>query len=226
MSSDPYQLFTTEPAHDRIDGAARVGIRVGTGADRCRRRLWLFTDARRLADPRPAVARLPMRPGRRRAAARWRAGPGGARTRPGADLPRAASGAGGGWRRQAGDGARRRRASARRPLARRDPPASPARHQLGAQSRRPGAGRRAGARLAFLSPVFPTLPAIPASRRSGPVRWACLARAARIAGGTAGRRRWRQHPAPATPPLPCCGSDWRVRLIALCLLSNSVSQLP
>lgn len=147
--------------------------------------LWLFTDARRLPDPRGAVAVLP----RGRAGVLLRHDNDPARAALGRDLARlcrarrlvlvvagdtqlaAALGAGVHLRGGRWPDARRRR---------RGPVTSSA--HGGAELRRAG---QAGADLAFLSPAFPTA-SHPGAPALGPLRWALLARRAQVAVGALG----------------------------------------
>ena len=188
-------------------------------------RLWLFTDARRLPDPRPSVARLPR--GLAGVVLRHDGEPG--RAALGRDLARicrarrlalvvagdarlaAALGAGVHLRAGRWPGVLRRRrrlitssAHGRADLLR---------------------AHRAGAGLAFLSPAFPTL-SHPGRRRprTGPLD-APGSRRAPARRGTRRRRR-RRRPAPAAPHLPGRGSDRRPGLTAMCLFDHSVSRLP
>jgi thiamine-phosphate pyrophosphorylase len=142
-------------------------------------RLWLFTDARRLADPRPAVARLPI--GLAGVVLRHDGEPG--RAVLGRDLARICRA-----RRLvlvvAGDARLAMALGAGVHLrAGRWPGVIRQHRRLNTSSAHNRAdlvrARRAGARLAFLSPVFPTL-SHPGVTTLGAVRWACLARAARI----------------------------------------------
>lgn len=177
--------------------------------------LWLFTDARRLADPRPVAARLPRglagivlrhdgEPGRAelgRALARI------CRERRLAlvvagDLHLAAA-LGAGWHFRAG----------RRPgaIASRKPP----RGQLVTSSAHNAADLRrairAGAAIAFLAPAFPTA-SHPGARSLGVVRWGALAHQTSLAvmalGGIDGRT------APRLPPRIVRGAG---AIEALCL---------
>ncbi|MGC1413503.1 MAG: thiamine phosphate synthase [Acetobacteraceae bacterium] len=140
--------------------------------------LWLFTDARRLPDPRQAVARLPR--GLAGVVLRHDGEPG--RERLGHDLAKlcrarrlafvvagdarlaAALGAGMHLREGHWPGVQRRRGLV-----------TSSAHGLADLLR----ARRAGASLAFLSPAFPTL-SHPGAATLGPVRWARLARSARL----------------------------------------------
>jgi thiamine-phosphate pyrophosphorylase len=140
-------------------------------------RLWLFTDARRLADPRGAVARLPR--GLAGVVLRHDGEPG--RTALGRDLARICRArrlalvVAGDTRLAAALRAGVHLRSGRWPgMLRRS-------HGLITSSAHNGMdlvrARRAGARLAFLSPVFAT-PSHPDAAALGPVRWARLAHSA------------------------------------------------
>ncbi len=145
--------------------------------------LWLFTDARRLADPRPAVARLPK--GLAGVVLRHDSDP--ARAALGRDLARLcrvrrltlvvagdlrlAAALGAGVHLRAG----RWPAGAPLPLRRRGALLTSSAH--GAAELRRAA--RAGADLAFLSPAFATR-SHPGAAALGPSRWARLARAAAL----------------------------------------------
>jgi thiamine-phosphate pyrophosphorylase len=140
--------------------------------------LWLFTDARRLPDPRPVVARLPR--GLAGVVLRHDGEPG--RAKLGHDLAmicharrlalvvagdaRLAAALGAGMHLRAGHwpGVQRRRGLI-----------TSSAHGLADLLR----ARRAGASLVFLSPTFPTL-SHPDADALGPVRWARLARSARL----------------------------------------------
>jgi thiamine-phosphate pyrophosphorylase len=140
--------------------------------------LWLFTDARRLPDPRPAVARLPR--GLAGVVLRHDGEPG--RAALGRDLARLCRArrlvlvVAGDTRLAASLGAGVHLRSGRWPgvLRRRGLQTSSA-HSRADLVR----ARRAGVGLAFLSPVFPTL-SHPHATALGPARWAGLALAARI----------------------------------------------
>jgi thiamine-phosphate pyrophosphorylase len=141
--------------------------------------LWLFTDARRLPDPRPAVARLPR--GLAGVVLRHDGEPG--RAALGRDLaricrarrlvlvvaadPRLAAALGAGVHLRGGrwPGVLRRRRGLITSSAHGYPDLVRA--------------HRAGGGLAFLSPAFPTL-SHPEAAALGPVRWVRLARAARM----------------------------------------------
>jgi thiamine-phosphate pyrophosphorylase len=147
--------------------------------------LWLFTDARRLADPRPAVARLPR--GMAGVVLRHDGEPG--RAALGRDLaricrdrrlalvvagdPRLAAALGAGVHLRAG----------------RWPGVIRRRHGLNTSSAHHRSdlirARRCGAGLAFLSPVFPTL-SHPEVTALGPAGWARLAHNARMPVGALG----------------------------------------
>ena len=140
--------------------------------------LWLFTDARRLPDPRPAVARLP----RGLAGVVLRHDGESGRARLGHDLAkicrsrRLALVVAGDARLAAALGAGMHLRAGRWPgVQRRRGLITSSAHGLADLLR----ARRAGASLAFLSPAFPTL-SHPDVAALGPVRWARLARAARL----------------------------------------------
>jgi thiamine-phosphate pyrophosphorylase len=137
--------------------------------------LWLFTDGRRLPDPRPAVARLPR--GLAGVVLRHDGEPG--RAALGRDLARLCRA-----RRLvlvvAGDirlaarlhaGVHLRSGRWPGPCRRRGALVTSSAHGLPDLRR----ARQAGAALAFLSPVFPTL-SHPGTRALGAVRWSGLAR--------------------------------------------------
>src|SRR4051794_18001938 len=147
--------------------------------------LWLFTDSRRLPDPRPAVARLPR--GLAGVVLRHDGDPG--RAALGRDLARicrarrlalvvagdarlaAALHAGVHLRGGRWPGHQRRRRTLVTSSA----------HGLPDLRR----AHRAGALLAFLSPVFPT-PSHPKTRVLGPLRWSHIARAAPLPAAALG----------------------------------------
>ena len=146
--------------------------------------LWLFTDARRLPDPRPAVARLPR--GLAGVVLRHDGEPG--RARLGHDLAkicrsrRLALVVAGDARLAAALGAGMHLRAGRWPgVQRRRGLITSSAHGLADLLR----ARRAGASLAFLSPAFPTL-SHPDVAALGPVRWARLARAARLPAAALG----------------------------------------
>jgi thiamine-phosphate pyrophosphorylase len=137
--------------------------------------LWLFTDARRLPDPRPAVARLPR--GLAGVVLRHDGEPG--RAALGRDLARLCRArrlalvVAGDTRLAAAVGAGVHLRAGRWPdVLRRAGPITSSAHTYADLVR----GRRAGAALAFLSPAFPT-PSHPGAAVLGPVRWSLLARA-------------------------------------------------
>ncbi len=142
-------------------------------------RLWLFTDARRLPDPRAAVARLPR--GLAGVVLRHDGEPG--RIALGRDLARICRArrlalvVAGDTRLAAALGAGVHLRSGRWPGVRRG------RRGIITSSAHSRAdlvrARRAGAHLAFLSPAFPTL-SHPDSPALGPARWAHLARLATL----------------------------------------------
>jgi thiamine-phosphate pyrophosphorylase len=159
--------------------------------------LWLFTDAVRLPDPVPAIARLPAGcgvvfrhdgvPGRAALAARV------ARLCRARGLvlvvagdPGLAAAVGAGLHLRGGRAAR----PWRRAWLRRGRPVTSSAHGRAELVR----AARAGADAAFLSPLFPTR-SHPGAPALGPVRWATLARDARgpvlalggVAGGTVRR---------------------------------------
>lgn len=175
---------------------ARGGTRSGKGG-RGLPALWLFTDAVRLPDPLPAIARLlpgcgvvfrhdgaPSRAALAAAAARLCRSRGLVMVVAGD--PRLAAAVGAGLHLRAGRAAR----AWRRAWLRRGQPVTSSAHD-GAELLR---ARRAGADAAFLSPLFATR-SHPGTRPLGPVRWAALERGARgpalalggVAGGTARR---------------------------------------
>ena len=146
--------------------------------------LWLFTDARRLPDPRPAVARLP----RGLAGVVLRHDGESGRARLGHDLAkicrsrRLALVVAGDARLAAALGAGMHLRAGRWPgVQRRRGLITSSAHELADLLR----ARRAGASLAFLSPAFPTL-SHPDVAALGPVRWARLARAARLPAAALG----------------------------------------
>jgi thiamine-phosphate pyrophosphorylase len=146
--------------------------------------LWLFTDARRLPDPRPAVARLP----RGLAGVVLRHDGESGRARLGHDLAkicrsrRLALVVAGDARLAAALGAGMHLRAGRWPgVQRRRGLITSSAHGLADLLR----ARRAGASLAFLSPAFPTL-SHPDVAALGPVRWARLARAARLPAAALG----------------------------------------
>jgi thiamine-phosphate pyrophosphorylase len=146
--------------------------------------LWLFTDARRLPDPRPAVARLPR--GLAGVVLRHDGEPG--RAALGHDLAkicrsrRLALVVAGDARLAAALGAGMHLRAGRWPgVQRRRGLITSSAHGLADLLR----ARRAGASLAFLSPAFPTL-SHPDTAALGPVRWARLARAARLPAAALG----------------------------------------
>jgi thiamine-phosphate pyrophosphorylase len=146
--------------------------------------LWLFTDARRLPDPRPAVARLP----RGLAGVVLRHDGESGRARLGHDLAkicrsrRLALVVAGDARLAAALGAGMHLRAGRWPgVQRRRGLITSSAHGLADLLR----ARRAGASLAFLSPAFPTL-SHPDTAALGPVRWARLARAARLPAAALG----------------------------------------
>ena len=170
--------------------------------------LWLFTDARRLPDPRPAVARLPR--GLAGVVLRHDGEPG--RAALGQDLAkicrarRLALVVAGDARLAAALGAGVHLRAGRWPGVPRAAAASitSSAHGLADLLR----ARRAGASLAFLSPAFPT--AEPSRTRrpgSGPLD------AAGALGADCrwrpGRHRRRHDSAPAAAAMPRGGSDWR-----------------
>jgi thiamine-phosphate pyrophosphorylase len=139
-------------------------------------RLWLFTDARRLPDPRAAVARLPR--GLAGVVLRHDGDP--ARAALGRDLARLCRAhrlalvVAGDTRLAAAlhAGVHLRNGRWPDPCRRRRALVTSSAHGW-ADLRR---ARRAGAQLAFLSPVFPTL-SHPDARTLGPLRWSRIARA-------------------------------------------------
>jgi thiamine-phosphate pyrophosphorylase len=146
--------------------------------------LWLFTDARRLPDPRPAVARLP----RGLAGVVLRHDGESGRARLGHDLAkicrsrRLALVVAGDARLAAALGAGMHLRAGRWPgVQRRRGLITSSAHGLADLLR----ARRAGASLAFLSPAFPTL-SHPDVAALGPVRWARLVRAARLPAAALG----------------------------------------
>jgi thiamine-phosphate pyrophosphorylase len=146
--------------------------------------LWLFTDARRLPDPRPAVARLP----RGLAGVVLRHDGESGRARLGHDLAkicrsrRLALVVAGDARLAAALGAGMHLRAGRWPgVQRRRGLITSSAHGLADLLR----ARRAGASLAFLSPAFPTL-SHPDAAALGPVRWARLVRAARLPAAALG----------------------------------------
>ena len=176
--------------------------------------LWLFTDARRLPDPRPAVARLP----RGLAGVVLRHDGESGRARLGHDLAkicrsrRLALVVAGDARLAAALGAGMHLRAGRWPgVQRRRGLITSSAHGLADLLR----ARRAGASLAFLSPAFPTLKS---SRCGGPGSGPLGAAGTR--GPTAGRspRRHRRHngSAPAEAGLPRNRSDRRpgLKLVA------------
>ncbi len=179
-------------------------------------RLWLFTDARRLPDPRPAVARLPR--GLAGVVLRHDGEPG--RAILGRDLARICRArrltlvVAGDLRLAALLGAGVHLRAGRWPgiLRRHRGVITSSAHDL-ADLRR---ARRAGATLAFLSPVFPTL-SHPDAPVTGTASMDAPRRRREAAGGRPWRRRREQHPASTAPGLPGRGSDWRSRLRLLCL---------
>lgn len=152
--------------------------------------LWLFTDHRRLADPRAAIAALP------RALAGVVFRHDGAANRVGLALEvaricherRLSLSIAGDWRLAARCGAGLHLRGGRMPLAPRWLPHLTASAHTAADVRR---GRLAGVAVVFISPAFAT-PSHPGATGLGPVRWARLARMApaRAAalGGVDGRR--------------------------------------
>jgi thiamine-phosphate pyrophosphorylase len=141
-------------------------------------RLWLFTDARRLPDPRPSVARLPR--GLAGVVLRHDGEPG--RAALGHDLARICRArrltlvVAGDTRLAAALGAGVHLRAGRWPsVLRRRGLISSSAHGLTDLLR----ARRAGASLAFLSPAFPTL-SHPDVSALGPVRWTRLARSVRM----------------------------------------------
>ncbi len=192
--------------------------------------LWLFTDARRLPDPRPAVARLPI--GLAGVVLRHDGDPG--RPALARDLARIcrarrltlvvagdvrlAAAVGAGVHLRGG-----RWPSVVRPVMRhgRRPITSSAHGP--ADLRR---ARRAGATLAFLSPAFPTA-SHPDMAALGALRWSRLARmTARAADRRSRRHGWRNDPAPAAPRVPGGGGDWGARVTGLCRYGHSVPEMP
>lgn len=147
--------------------------------------LWVFTDARRLADPRPAVARLPI--GLAGVVLRHDGEPG--RAALARDLARICRArrlalvVAGDTRLALALGAGVHLRAGRWPGVLRQ------RRRLNTSSAHNRAdlvrARRAGAQLAFLSPVFPTL-SHPGAATLGPTRWARLARAAHVPVGALG----------------------------------------
>ena len=142
-------------------------------------RLWLFTDARRLADPRPAVARLPR--GLAGVVLRHDGEPG--RAALGRDLARICRArrlvlvVAGDVRLAAALGAGVHLRSGRWPgVLRRAGPNTSSAHSEADLVR----AWRAGAALAFLSPAFPT-PSHPDAPALGPVRWTRIARTTGLA---------------------------------------------
>jgi thiamine-phosphate pyrophosphorylase len=148
-------------------------------------RLWLFTDARRLPDPRPSVARLPR--GLAGVVLRHDGEPG--RAALGRDLARICRArrlvlvVAGDVRLAAALGAGVHLRGGRWPgvLRRRRGFITSSAHDLADLIR----ARRAGAGLVFLSPVFPTL-SHPDTSALGSVRWTRVARAAGLAVGALG----------------------------------------
>jgi hypothetical protein len=173
-----------------------------------------------------AVGSAPAARSRRhRAASRRRAGTGGARTRPGADLPCTPPCPGGGRGYPVGSRSRCGRASARRALALRAPPPSLSDHQFRSRSGRPAQGaprrRRTGLSVSRLSDPEPSRSSRP---RTNPLDVPCSRRAPACCGPW--RHRRRRRPAPPAPHLPGRRSDRRPRLTAMCLFDHSVSRLP
>jgi thiamine-phosphate pyrophosphorylase len=173
--------------------------------------LWLFTDAHRLPDPRPVVARLPK--GLAGVVLRHDTDP--ERTALGRDLaricrarrlklivagdPRLATALGAGMHLRAG----RWPAGAPIPLRRQGTLLTSSAHS-GADLRR---AARAGADLAFLSPAFATK-SHPDAAALGPLRWAQLARGAAFPKATPRNSALhvvapaRSVPAKSAPPKP------------------------
>ena len=157
---------------------SRLGLRVAPAAIEASPCLWLFTDARRLPDPRPSVARLPR--GLAGVVLRHDGEPG--RAALGHDLARICRArrltlvVAGDIRLAAALGAGVHLRAGRWPsvLRRRGLITSSA-HGLTDLLR----ARRAGASLAFLSPAFPTL-SHPDASALGTVRWTRLARSVRM----------------------------------------------
>ena len=166
--------------------------------------LWLFTDARRLPDPRPSVARLPR--GLAGVVLRHDGEPG--RAALGHDLARICRArrltlvVAGDTRLAAALGAGVHLRAGRWPsvLRRRGLITSSA-HGLTDLLR----ARRAGASLAFLSPAFPTL-SHPDASALGTVRWTRHGAIGADADGSAWRYRRRQYSAPAAAGLQAAGA--------------------
>ena len=166
------------------------------GADRQLPRLWLFTDARRLPDPRPAAARLPR--GLAGVVLRHDGEPG--RKTLGRDLAcicrsrRLALVVAGDARLAAALGAGVHLRAGRWPCHVRLPPRRHGGRLITSSAHGPADLRRAaraGAAVAFLSPVFATA-SHPGARSLGLSRWVRLARSAGLSvaalGGVDGRR--------------------------------------
>jgi thiamine-phosphate pyrophosphorylase len=179
----------------------RSGKAVGGKAANGLPALWLFTDAVRLPDPLPAIARLPRGcgvvfrhdgvPGRAAlaaAAARLCRQRGILMTV--ASDPRLAAAVGAGLHLRGGRAARPWRRGWLRP----GQPVTSSAHDAPDLVR----ARRAGASAAFVSPLFATL-SHPGARPLGPVRWAALTKLARgpvlALGGVSGATVRRVPPA-------------------------------
>jgi thiamine-phosphate pyrophosphorylase len=168
-----------------VGWARAVKARRARGGDAGVPVLWLFTDADRLADPRAAVARLPK--GLAGVVLRHDDDP--ARPALARDLARLcrarrlALAVAGDWRLAAAVRAGLHLRAGRRPAgAPRWLPAWTSSAHGVADLRR---ARRAGARLALLSPVFPTR-SHPGARTLGPLRWGLAARRGGGAGALGG----------------------------------------